>query len=185
MIWRYLPAKGRGHGGAGDAGHLVADGELAEVAQLRFAQALALEGDQAHRQAGGVELHHDGRQRAGGQVAQAGHGEVGDAGHVRIGIRAGLEIHLDEAHAVQRAGLHVIHPRSKREHALKLAGDVVFNLLRRHPGIKRRHDHHGNVDRRKQIHRHPDQAGHPHHTGDEADDDDEIRKADGESRHGD
>ena len=92
-------AEGRRHRRARHAGHLVANGELAQVAQLRFAQAFAFQRDQADRQAGGVKFHHHRRQRAGRQIAQVGHGQIGDAGHVGIGIGAGLEINLDQTHA--------------------------------------------------------------------------------------
>ena len=45
------PAEGLRHGGAGDVGHLVAHGVLAEIPQLRLVHVLALEGDEAHGQA--------------------------------------------------------------------------------------------------------------------------------------
>ena len=115
------PAESRRHRGAGHARHLVANRKLAQVPQLRFAQPLPLEGDQAHRQARGVKLHHDRRQRPRRQITQTGHGQVGDAGDIRIRIRARLKIDLDQAHARQGARLHVVNARRQGEHPLKLA----------------------------------------------------------------
>ena len=51
-----LAAERGGHGSAGDPGHLIADDVVANVAQLRFAHAFALQRNEADRQAGGVKL---------------------------------------------------------------------------------------------------------------------------------
>ena len=178
-----LAAKRRRHGGAGNARHLVAHRELPQIAQFGLAQPLALQGHQTYGQARCVEFHHDRRQCPLRQIAQTRHRQIRNARHIRIGIRPRLEIHLDQTHARQRTRFHVVHARRQGEHALELAGDVVLHLLRRHPGIKGRHHHHWNVDRRKQIHRHPHQAGDTDHAGDETDDDDQIRQTDGKARH--
>ena len=169
--------------GAGHAGDLVANLELRQVAQLRFVQAFAFEGDQADRQAGGIELQHHRRQRAGRQAAQLRHGQVGDGGDSRIGIGARLEVDLDDADAGQRARFDVLDAAAQREEAFEAAGDVGFDLLRRHAGIERRHHHHRNVHRREHVHRHARQAGDADHGDDQADHDDEVGIADGEAGH--
>ena len=178
-----LAAEGRRHRRAVDAGQLVPDGELPEVAQLRFVQPFALQRDQTHRQARGVELLHDRRQRAGRQAAEIGHRQVRDLVHVRIGARPGLEEHLDDADAGQRARLHVIDAGAEREEPLEAAGDVGLDLFRRHAGVERRDDHLGNVDVGKQIDRHPDEAGEPDDGRDQRHDDDEVRVANREAGH--
>ena len=101
------------HGGDFGAFHhrdLVADLELGQIVKLSFVQTFALHRDQTNRQAGGVELQHQRRQRAGRQALQVGQGQIGQLRHVGIGVGAGLEIYLDDADAQQRAGLHVIDP---------------------------------------------------------------------------
>ncbi len=144
-----LAAEGRRHRRARHAGELVADGELPEVAQLRLVEPLALQRDQAHRQARRVELLHDRRQRARRQPAQIGHREIRDLVDVRVGVGARLEEHLDDAHARQRPRLHVIDARAEREEPLEPAGDVGLDLLGRHAVVERRDDDLRNVDRRE------------------------------------
>ena len=149
----------------------------------RLVHALAFQRDQAHRQARGVELQHDGRQRAGRQAAQIGRCEIGDDADGVIGVRAGLEIDFDEADAGKRARFDVVDAAREREESLESAGDVVFDLFGRHARKERRHHDHRNVDRWEQVHRHSQQTRHSHHTGYEADDDDEKRIAKGETGH--
>ena len=42
MIWRYLPPNGGRYRRAGHTGQLITNGELTEIAQLGFVQALRL-----------------------------------------------------------------------------------------------------------------------------------------------
>ena len=58
------PAERLRHRGARHIRHLVADRVLAQIAQLRLVHPLAFQRDQADRQARGVELQNDRRQRA-------------------------------------------------------------------------------------------------------------------------
>ena len=176
-------AEGLGHGSAGNVGDLVAHGVLSGVPQFGLPHPFALEGDQADRQAGGVELEHHGRKRPRRQLAQVGHGQVGDGGDRRIVIGARLEIHFDQAHAGKGARFDVIDPAAQGEKSLEPAGDVVLNLFWRHAGKEGGDYHHGNLDRWKEVHRHPNEAGHADHADDQAENEDEVRIAKGKTGH--
>ena len=80
MIWRYLPPNG---GGTGGARHARRAGCAPCTGRDRAAAAsfmpFAFQRDQADRQARGVELLHDRRQRAGRQAPQIGHRQVRDS----------------------------------------------------------------------------------------------------------
>ena len=178
------PAEGLRDGSAGHVGDLVAHIVLAQVAQGCFLESLALQGDQADGQAGRVELQHHGREGARRQAPQVGHRQVGNAGDGGIGVNAGLEIDFDNADAGERARLHVVNAGRQRKESLEAAGDVVFDLLRRHAGEKRGHHHHRDLDGGKEVHRQAHQAGHPHHANHEADHHDQERITDGKTRHG-
>ncbi len=154
-----LAAERRRHRRAGHARDLVANLVLQVVVKLRLVQPLPLHGQQAHRQARSVHLQHHGGQRALRQAPQVGHGQIGNLRHIGIGVGARLEIDLDQAHAGQRARFHVVDAAGQREEALERVGDVRFDLLRRHAAVERGHQHHGNVDRRKHVHRHLNHAG--------------------------
>ncbi len=71
-----LAAEDGGDFGALHHRDLIADLELGEIVKLRFVQALALHRDQADRQAGGIELQHHRRQRAGRQAFQIGQRQI-------------------------------------------------------------------------------------------------------------
>ena len=76
---RYLPPKGGGISAPFTApANLVADLELGQVVQLGFGESFALHGQQAHRQAGGVELQHHRRQGSRRQSLQVGQRQVGN-----------------------------------------------------------------------------------------------------------
>ena len=183
MIWRYFPPKGGGTDAPGTLASWLRIGELAEIAQLGLVQALAFERDQADRQARGVELLDDRRQRAGRQAAQVGHREVRDLGDVRVGARARLEVDLDDADAGQRPRLHVIDAGPEREEPLEAAGDVGLDLLGRHAVVERGDDDLRDVDVGKQVDGHAHDAREPDDGDDQPDDDDEVRVANGESGH--
>ena len=74
-----------------DVRELIAHIELPKIVQLRFVEPLALQRDQANRQAGGIELQHHWRQRALRQSPQVRHGKIGDLTDRGIRIGAGLE----------------------------------------------------------------------------------------------
>ena len=178
-----LAAEHAGNLGALHHRDLVADLELRQVVKLRLVQSLALHGDQADRQTGGVELQHHRRQRAGRQALQVGQRQIGELGDVGVGVGARLEIDLDDADAEQRARLHVIDAAGQREEALQRIGDIGLDIFRRHAGVERRDHHLGQIDGREQIHRHARQAGDADHGQRQADDDDEVRIANGEAWH--
>ena len=171
------------HAGAGHAGNLVAHLELSQIAQRGFVQALALERHQAHREAGSIELQHDRRQRARGKAAQLRHREIGDGSHRRVRIGARLEVDLDDADAGKGARFDVLDAAAEREEAFEAAGDVGLDLLRRHAGIERGHDHHRDVHRREHVDGHAGETRHAHDRDEQADDDDEIWIADGKAGH--
>ena len=177
-------AEGLRHGGAGHARDLVADVELGEVAELRFVEALAFEGDQADGKARGVELQNDGGQGAGGKPPQLRHGEVRDGSDGGIGVRAGLEVDFDYADAGKGAGFDVLDTAAKSEEALETAGDIGLDLFGRHAGVESGHDDDRDVHGGEHIDRHAQQAGGAKDSDEEADDDDEIRVPDREAGHG-
>ncbi len=138
--------------------------------------------DEADRQARRIELqHHRAAACPAADACRFAIGEVGNRRDRRVGILPRLEIDLDEAHAGQRARLDVIDAGAEREEPFEAAGDVVLDLLRRHAREERRDDDDGNLDRRKQIHRHAREARHPDHADDEADDDDQVRMTERET----
>jgi hypothetical protein len=67
----------------------------------------------------------------------------------------------------------MIDPAAERKETLERIGDIRFNLLWRHAGVKRGDHHNWNVDIREKVHRHPDDRGYAHHENDEAEHDDE------------
>jgi len=134
------------------------NGVAAQILKIGFVQALAFEGDQADGQAGGVKLQHHRRQRAGRKTAEIRHCEIGNRAEVGVGVCTWLKIDFDEAYAGKRTGFDVIHATGQGEKLFERVGDVRFNLLRRHAGIKCGDDHDGNVDRRKKINRHTNEG---------------------------
>ena len=140
MICRYLPP----NGGGTDAPSTLASW-LRTVNWPRSRSCVSfspspLQRDQADRQARGVELLHDRRQRARRQAPQIGHRQVRDLVDVGVGAGARLEEHLDDADAGQRPRLHVIDAGAEREEPFEAAGDVGLDLLGRHAVVERRHD---------------------------------------------
>ncbi len=77
----------------------------------------------------------------------------------------------------------MIDAAGQREEALQVIGDVAFDLLRRHTRIKRRHNHYRHVHRREHIDRHASDAAHAEHKDHEADNDNQVRGADGKAGH--
>src|SRR5262249_10224920 len=99
------------------------------------------------------------------------------------GARARLEEDLDDAHAGQRPGLHMVDAGAEREEPLEPPRDVVLDLLGRHAVVEGCHHDLRDVDRRKEIDRHARAARHAHDGDDRTDNEDEMRIADGESSH--
>ena len=183
MIARYLPAKRLRHGSAGNIGDLVANVVLAKIVELSFVQAFAFQRDQANRQAGRVKLQYNRRQRSRRKAAKIGHREIRNGAEVGVGVRSWLKIDLDQAYAGKRARFDVVDAACQREQSFEWVGDVGFDLLRRHAGIKRGDDHDRNVDRRKQIHGHAHKR-HGAHDGDaQTDHDNKEGILDGKAGH--
>ena len=147
-------AKRLRNAGARHTGHLIADRELRQIAQLRFIEPFPAHGDQTNGQARGVELQHHRRQGAGRQAPQLRQGQVGNRGDRRVRVRPGLKIHSNHARARERPRLNVLDSARQRELPFEAAGNVGFDLLRRHAVIERRDHHHGDVDVREHVHRH-------------------------------
>ena len=72
----------------------------------------------------------------------------------------------------------MIDAAGQGEEAFQRVGDVDFDVLGRHAGIKRGHHHFRQIDGREKVHRHARQAGHPNDQEHQADHDDEVRIAD-------
>jgi hypothetical protein len=130
-----------------------------------------------------IELQDDRWQRTRRQPPQVGHRQVRNHRDVGVGIRARLKIDFDDADTRQRSGFHVIDAAAQREEPFEPAGNLGFDFLRRHAVIEGGDDDLRDVDRRKQVDRHADHAGNPDHRDEQAADDDQVRVADGESRH--
>ena len=107
------------HRRARNAGQLIANHVLRDVLELRLGKAFASERQQADRQAGRVELENHRRQRARRQAAHFGSRKSADHGDRGIGIRARMEVNLDDADAGQRSGLDVLNAASERQKALQ------------------------------------------------------------------
>ena len=76
-------------------------------------------------------FRHDGRKRAGRQIANIRHRKIRDRGSRGIRIASRLEVNLDDADAGQRPRFDMLDAARKREESLQVVGDVAFNLLRR------------------------------------------------------
>ena len=168
-------AVGRRHGGARNARDLISNLELQVIVELRFGQALAVDGEQANRKARRVHAHHDRRKRALRKPPQVRHREIGNLRYIGVGVRARLKIDLDQADAGHRARFHVIDSAAQGEETLERVRDIGFDLLRRHAAVKGGHFDHGNIDRRKHVHRHLHEGGEPKNADEKAYHDDEIR----------
>ncbi len=162
---------------------LIPDLELGEVFQLRFAETLAFQREQAHRQAGGVELQHHGRQGSWRKPAQVCHGEIGNVAECGVGIGAGLKINFDETDAGEGARFDVVDVAAKSEESLEGVGNVGFNLLRRHASVEGSNYDDRDVDLREQVHRHAHHGGDANHCDHQTDHDDEIRICQSKLRH--
>src|ERR1022692_389054 len=77
----------------------------------------------------------------------------------------------------------MVDATSQGEKSLEGIGNVGFNLLRRHAGIKRRHDHYGDIDVGKEVHRHAYDGRHANHRDDKAQHDDEEWVSNREAGH--
>ena len=117
------------------------------------------------------------------QSPQVRHGQIGNLRDVGVGVGAGLEIDLDQAHAGQRTRFHVIDAAGQGEEALERVGDIRFDLLRGHAAVERGHQHDGNIDRRKHVHRHLHDAGDAQHADEETKHDDQVGMSDGKGWH--
>ena len=134
--------------------NLVANRKLPQVVQLRLIHSFALQGNQADRQTGSVELEHDWRQRTRRQAPQLRHRQIRDAADGCVGVGTRLKIDLDETDSSQRPRFDMVDTTPQREKSLERVGNVSLNLLRGHPGIECRHHNHGNIDVGEEIHRH-------------------------------
>ncbi len=77
----------------------------------------------------------------------------------------------------------MVDAAGERKKSLQVIRDVALDLLRRHSGVKRGDDDDRNVHCREHIHGHLDNADPAEDGDDQADNDDEIGRVDGKSRH--
>ena len=167
-------AVGGRHRRAGNTGNLISNLKLEKVVELRLVQPLALHGEQANRQIRRVGLQHHRRQRSFRQPPQIGHRQIGNLSYVRVGVGPGLKINLDQADAGHRPRFHMIDAAAKSKKPLESVRDVSFDLLGRHAIVKSGDQHHRNVDRRKHVHRHLQQAREAQDANEQADHYDEV-----------
>src|SRR5262249_6643141 len=171
------------HRRPGHVRHLVAHRVLRRVAQRALAQALPLDRDQTDRQARRVELQHHWGQCPRRQPPQVGHRQVRDHGHRGVGVRAGLEVDLEQADAGQGTRLDVLDAAAEGEEALEAARDVDLDLLWWHARVEGGDDDDGDADGWEHVDGHASQAGGADDRDDQADDDDEVRIPDSKPRH--
>ena len=150
-----LAAKRRRHRGALDRGEKVADVVLRLVANWAWLKPLPETVTSTTGSDEAPEGEHQRWQRAGRQMAQVRHRQVTQPGRRRVKVYSGMEEHLDDADAGQRARLDMLDFAAHGEEALEAGGDVAFHVLRRHAGIKRGDDYRRNMERWKNVDRHP------------------------------
>ena len=69
----------------------------------------------------------------------------------------------------------MIDAGGQREKAFEAIGDIGLDVLRWHSGVERGDVHYGDLNGRKEIHRHSHQAGSADDQQDQANDEDEVR----------
>ncbi len=163
---------------------LVSHEILRNVLEIAVRHSFTVHRYQTNRQTGRIGLEHHRRQRARRQVLHVGNREIGNGRRVYVGIGVGLKVDANDTDAVERSRLNMIDPAGEREEPLQVIGNIAFNLLGRHPRVKRRHNHYRDVHRREHIHRHLCDTHHSKNRDDRAHHQDQIRSVDCESRHG-
>src|ERR1700676_4881078 len=69
------------------------------------------------------------------------------------------------------------------EEAFKRVSDIGFDLLWRHAAVKRSHQNHRDIDRRKHVHRHSSHAGQPENANEQTNHNEQVRMSDGKRWH--
>ena len=124
-------AVGRRDGRAGNARDLIANLVLQDsrASCVSFSPCPSTVSRQTGRLEASDLQHHRGK-RSLRKPAQVRHGQVGNLRDVGVGIRARLEVDLDQAHAGHGPRFHVIDAAAQREESLERVGDVRLDLLR-------------------------------------------------------
>src|SRR5262249_11713142 len=164
-------------------GNLVSDVVLAEIAEPCLVQSLAFQGHKTDRKAGGIELEHDGGQRAGRQPSEISHSQIGNHSDIGIRIRGRLKVDLDKADAWQRPRFDVIDAAPESKESLETAGDVRLDFFWRHSRVERSDHYNRDINIREQVNRHAEEAGRPHDYNDQAYYYYEVRVFYGKPRH--
>ncbi len=183
MIWRYFPPKGCGTDAPGTPASWL---RIVNWPRSRSAVSLRPSPPSVMRQTGRLDASNfctTGGSVPGGSRRRSAIARFEISRHVRVGVRAGLKEHADDADARQRPRFHVVDARAQREEPLEASGDVGLDLLGRHAVVERHDDHLRDVDVGEQVDRHPHHARQSDDGDDQADDDDEVRVAEGEARH--
>ena len=148
------PAEGRRRRDAWQGREQRAHLEERRVLKLGDCFRLAGEDEVADRHAAGVEPHHERRHGSRGHEG-AGAVDVGDRlGHGLRHVGAGMELELDQRHALDRFALDVLDAGDVEEVVLVIVDDEPFHLRRVHAAVGLGHVQHGHPEIREDVPRH-------------------------------
>ncbi len=134
------------------------------VEDLLFGEGFAGSGQLSDRDVGGVELDDVGWLHPGGRDPQQGARGGGHLGNCRADVGPGLEVDLDNSDAGNRLGFDPFNAVDRGGvGALADQNHPALHVLRGQAGVIPDHDHHRDVDRRKNIHHHPAERKDAHH----------------------
>ncbi len=104
----HFAAEWRGQCQAIDSGELLPDAKNAVSVQFRLAQSIRAERHLNDRHAVGCEAQNNWRLHARRHAAQDRLRNGGGLGETALNISAGMEVNLDDAHAIDRLRLHML-----------------------------------------------------------------------------
>ena len=143
------------HGHAVHRGKLLAQVVQSVIVELLFIEAVGAQGELQHRNARGIELHHDRWVYAGGQQGADRICCRDDLGDGQIDANVRLEIDLLDIEAVEGLRLDVLDTVDVRaDRVLAIGADPLLHLGRGQAGVLPDDRHHRNVDLREDVLRH-------------------------------
>ena len=150
-----LAAERQRHRGALHRGELGANEVQAQIEDLLLAEGLALEAHLQNGNARGVVFDDAGREGPGRKDAQQRLADGGDLRHGHFDVHVGLEVDARDGDAAVRLRLDVFDIVHRRRHgALEDGVDAFLHLVRRNAGVVPDDADDGDIDVRKDVHRH-------------------------------
>ncbi len=169
-----LAAVGQRHAGALHGGELLADEVEVVVVEFLLGERLAGDRELEYRHAAGAVTDDQRRRDVGRQNAQDRLLDAGHLGDGLLNLDVGLEVDLDDAHAVHGLALHVLDAVDRRGHgAFGHVDDALLHVVGRDARVRPDDADDRDVDLREDVrgHReerqdaqHEDEHGH-HHEG--------------------